>query len=56
MDIIYLAAGLGVRMNKPIPKKFLRLLGKPIIAHPLEVFEKIYEIARIIVVCNKDYR
>ncbi|MBL7086006.1 MAG: 2-C-methyl-D-erythritol 4-phosphate cytidylyltransferase [Candidatus Cloacimonetes bacterium] len=56
MDCIYLAAGLGVRMNKPLPKQFLRLLGKPIIAYSLEVFEKINEISRIIVVYNKDYR
>ena len=56
MDIIFLAAGLGVRMDKPIPKQFLRLLGKPIIAYSLEVFEKVNEISRIIVVYNKNYR
>lgn len=56
MDIIFLAAGLGVRMNKPIPKQFLRLLGKPIITYSLEVFEKIDVITRIIVVYNKNYR
>lgn len=56
MDCIFLAAGLGVRMNRPVPKQFIRLLGKPIIAYSLEVVEGIDEICRIILVYNKDYR
>ncbi len=35
MDCIFLAAGLGIRMSRTIPKQFIRLLGKPIIAHSL---------------------
>lgn len=56
MDCIYLAAGLGQRMNHTIPKQFLPLLGKPIIAYSLEVLETVPEIDRIIVVYNKDFR
>ncbi|MCK4445947.1 MAG: 2-C-methyl-D-erythritol 4-phosphate cytidylyltransferase, partial [Candidatus Marinimicrobia bacterium] len=56
MDCICLAAGLGVRMNHPIPKQFIRLLGKPIIAYSLETLEKVDEISRIIVVYNEDFR
>lgn len=56
MDCICLAAGLGQRMNHTIPKQFLPLLGKPIIAYSLEVLETVPEIDRIIVVYNKDFR
>jgi 2-C-methyl-D-erythritol 4-phosphate cytidylyltransferase len=43
-------------MNHTIPKQFLPLLGKPIIAYSLEVLETVPEIDRIIVVYNKDFR
>ncbi|MCD6441161.1 MAG: 2-C-methyl-D-erythritol 4-phosphate cytidylyltransferase [Candidatus Marinimicrobia bacterium] len=56
MDCICLAAGLGQRMNHTIPKQFLPLLGKPIIAYSLESLESVPEIDRIIVVYNKDFR
>jgi 2-C-methyl-D-erythritol 4-phosphate cytidylyltransferase len=56
MDCIYLAAGLGTRMQKPMPKQFLRLVGKPIIAYSLEILEKIPQIQRILVVYNPNYR
>lgn len=34
------AAGQGVRLGGKVPKQFLVLNGKPILAHTLEVFEK----------------
>lgn len=53
---IILAAGVGQRMrNGGLPKQFLKLMGKPIIAYTLEKFEGCKEIDKIIVVCHGSY-
>lgn len=53
---IILAAGVGQRMrNGGLPKQFLKLMGKPIIAYTLEKFEESNEIDKIIVVCHGSY-
>lgn len=53
---IVLAAGVGQRMrNGGLPKQFLKLMGKPIVAYTLEKFEESNEIDRIIVVCHGSY-
>lgn len=56
MDCVYLAAGLGIRMRKKIPKQFITLYGKPIMVYALEVLEKISEIDRIFVTYHPDFR
>ena len=56
MDCIYLAAGLGVRMRKRIPKQFLSIYGKPIMIYALEVLEKISGIERIFITYHQDFR
>lgn len=48
------AAGIGVRMQSQIPKPYLLLAGKPILAHTLEVFEALKEIREITVVAHSD--
>jgi 2-C-methyl-D-erythritol 4-phosphate cytidylyltransferase len=48
------AAGAGVRMQSQIPKPYLLLAGKPILAHTLEVFEAVREIQEITVVAHPD--
>ena len=35
---IITAGGSGVRMDSPLPKQFLPLLGKPLLMHTIEVF------------------
>jgi len=52
---IILAGGSGVRMNTVTPKQFLRIGGKPIIAHTMLQFENSDVITGIIVVCPKEY-
>lgn len=53
---IVLAAGVGQRMrNGGLPKQFLKLMGKPIVAYTLEKFEESKEIDRIVVVCHGSY-
>ena len=49
---IIVAAGRGERVNSVTPKQYLPLLGKPILAHTLDIFEKSPWIGEIIVVIN----
>lgn len=48
------AAGVGVRMQSQIPKPYLMLAGKPILAHTLEVFEGVKEVQEVTVVAHPD--
>ena len=48
---IILAGGSGVRMGAEIPKQFIEINGKPILAYTLERFEKHPQIDAIEVVC-----
>ena len=47
---IIAAAGSGKRFGSETPKQFLNILGKPVIIHTLERFEKCSEIAEVILV------
>lgn len=47
LDCIVLAAGKGVRMRNSVPKQFMRLAGKPLIIHVLEILEQLNEIGSI---------
>ena len=48
---LIIAGGRGVRMGQEIPKQFLTVNDKPVIAYTLEAFEKHPDIDRIAVVC-----
>lgn len=48
---IILAGGKGTRVGANIPKQFIEINGKPILAYTLEVFERNPLINDIIVVC-----
>mgnify|MGYP000476527267 CR=1 FL=1 len=53
---VIFAGGVGKRMGQTEkPKQFLEVLGKPIIIHTLEVFDKSDEIDAIIVSCIEDW-
>ncbi|AEC18152.1 2-C-methyl-D-erythritol 4-phosphate cytidylyltransferase [Gallibacterium anatis UMN179] len=53
---VIFAGGTGTRMNsKSLPKQFLKIYGKPVIIHTLEVFEKSPDIDGIIVVILKGW-
>lgn len=49
---VIVAAGIGERMNCTTPKQYLPVLGKPVLAHTLEVFERCAEIEEVIPVIN----
>ena len=49
--VVIFAGGTGSRMNsKVLPKQFLKIYGKPVIIHTLEVFQRCESIDNIIVV------
>ena len=52
---IILAGGTGTRVGAGIPKQFVKVLGKPILAYTLENFQKDSEIDAIEIVCHRDW-
>lgn len=52
---VILAGGVGNRLGAGIPKQFVEILGKPILAYSIEPFEKHPDIDAILVVCVKPY-
>lgn len=53
--VLMLAGGIGARMGASIPKQFIRIKGKPIIAYTLDIFEKNQNIDAIEIVCIHGY-
>lgn len=52
IEVIYLAAGHGIRANLGYPKQYAYIGGKPILIHGLEVLDSIKEITNIIIVAE----
>lgn len=52
---IILAGGTGARVGADIPKQFIKIQGKPILAYTLENFQDDPEIDAIEIVCHKDW-
>ena len=52
---IVFAGGSGVRMGSAVPKQFLELDGKPVLAHTLELFERHPRIDGIYLVASAEY-
>lgn len=52
---VILAGGVGNRLGAGIPKQFIVILGKPILAYTIEPFDKHPDVEAILVVCVKPY-
>lgn len=52
---VILAGGTGKRMGAPVPKQFLKIYGKEVIAYTLEAFQSHPEIDAIEIVSVEDY-
>ena len=52
---VVLAGGTGTRVGANIPKQFIEVMGKPILAYTLGNFQSDSEIDAIEVVCHKDW-
>lgn len=53
-SVIICAAGVGKRMNSSIPKQYLLLKGRPILAHTIEAFDKSKDISDIVIVTGEN--
>jgi 2-C-methyl-D-erythritol 4-phosphate cytidylyltransferase len=51
---IIVAAGRGRRMHSDIPKQYLPLAGKPVLAHTIDAFSACRKIDRIVVVAARE--
>lgn len=49
--VLMLAGGVGTRMGANIPKQFIKIKGKPIIAYTLDILEKNTNIDAVEIVC-----
>lgn len=49
--VLMLAGGVGTRMGACIPKQFIKIKGKPIIAYTLDILEKNKNIDTVEIVC-----
>ena len=52
---IILAGGIGSRVGAKIPKQFIEIYGKPIIAYTIEIYQNHPEIDEIEIVCVKSH-
>lgn len=52
---IILAGGVGSRVGAGIPKQFIEVLGKPILAYTLDIYQQHPEVDAIEVVCHASY-
>lgn len=52
---VILAGGSGTRLGNDIPKQFLKVAGKQVIEHTLDVFERCLRIDEICIVTRPDY-
>lgn len=53
---IILASGTGSRYGSDIPKQFIKIAGKTVLEHTVEIFENSDKIDEIILVITPDYR
>ena len=53
---IILASGTGSRYNNDIPKQFVKIAGKTVLEHTIEIFERSEYIDNIIIVITPEYR
>lgn len=53
---VILAGGIGSRVGADRPKQFIEVLGKPVLAYTIEVFQEHPEIDAIEVVCHQNWK
>ena len=53
---VILAGGVGSRLGAGIPKQFIKVLNKPVLAYTIEEFQKHPEIDAIEVVCHAEWK
>ncbi len=49
------SGGVGTRFNSPIPKQYVKVLGKELIAYTLDIFQKCDLVDNIIIPASESY-
>lgn len=52
---VILAGGTGTRVGADKPKQFVSVLGRPILAYTIDIYQSFPEIDAILVVCHMDW-
>ncbi len=52
---VILAGGIGSRMGLEVPKQFIEVYGKPVLAYTIDIFQKHLEVDAIEIVCLKSH-
>ena len=53
---IILAGGVGSRLGYDVPKQFIKIAGKTVLEHTLDIFESYPYIDEVVIVSNPVYR
>lgn len=53
--VIILAGGVGSRVGDSRPKQFVEILGKPVLAYTIEIYQKYQNIDMIGIVCHEEW-
>ncbi|MEI8176249.1 MAG: 2-C-methyl-D-erythritol 4-phosphate cytidylyltransferase, partial [Candidatus Omnitrophota bacterium] len=53
---LILSAGSGERVRYPVPKQFIKIAGKTILEHTIEIFERSRFIDKVIIVTHPQYK
>ena len=53
--VIILAGGVGSRVGADVPKQFVKVQGKPVLAYTCEIFQQNERMDVIEIVCHKDW-
>lgn len=53
--VMILAGGSGTRAGFDVPKQFVKIFDKPVLAYTIEIFEANENIDKIQIVCNKQW-
>lgn len=56
ITVIILAGGVGSRVGAQRPKQFVEVLGKPVLAYTIEIFQNNSQIDAIEIVCHKKWK
>lgn len=52
---LILAGGVGSRVGADVPKQFVEILGKPVLAYTIEIYQENPEVDAIEVVCHEQW-
>lgn len=53
---VLLAGGVGQRVGAKVPKQFVEVLGRPVIAYTLDKLEGHFEVDKILIVCHVQWQ